>query len=40
MLFTENNFKKTEELSEMFDFIVYLKDDGTFQITDNIGGLF
>jgi len=40
MLFTENNFKKSEELSEMVDFIVYLKDDGTFQITDNIGGLF
>ncbi len=30
MLFTENNFKKSEELSEMVDFIVYLKDDETF----------
>lgn len=40
MPYTENNYQKAEESSEMVDFIVYLKDDGTFKITDNIGGLF
>jgi len=40
MPYTLNNYTKAEEFSSMVDFIVYLKEDGSFQITDNIGGLF
>lgn len=40
MPYTLNNYIKAEEYSSMVDFIVYLKEDGSFQITDNIGGLF
>lgn len=40
MPYTANNYQKAEESSNMVDFIVYLKYDGTFQTTDNIGGLF
>lgn len=40
MPYTKNNYSKAEELSYMVDFIVYLKEDGNIQITDNIGGLF
>ena len=40
MPYTNNNHSKAEEFAYMVDFIVYLKEDGNFQITDNIGGLF
>lgn len=40
MPYTLNNYTKAEEFSSMVDFIVYLKEDGSFQVTDNIGGLF
>lgn len=40
MPYSKNNFEKSEAFSGMVDFIVYLKEDGTLQITDNIGGLF
>lgn len=40
MPYTTNNYHKAEDFSNMVDFIVYLKDDGAFQTTDNIGGLF
>jgi hypothetical protein len=40
MPYSANNYQKAEESSNMVDFIVYLKDDETFQTTDNIGGLF
>jgi hypothetical protein len=40
MPYTLNNFNKAEEYSSMVDFIIYLKEDGSIQITDNIGGLF
>ncbi|MBR4133999.1 MAG: hypothetical protein IKU04_05700 [Bacteroidales bacterium] len=38
--YTRNNFKKAEKVAYMADFIVYLKVDGSFLVTDNIGGLF
>ena len=40
MPFSPNNYKKAEKVSLMVDFIVYLKEDNSFHITDNIGGLF
>jgi len=40
MPFSPNNYKKAEDSSSMVDFIVYLKDDGCFLITDCVGGLF
>ena len=40
MPYTNNNYSKAEEFAYMVDFIVYYKEDGSFQITDNIGGLF
>lgn len=38
--YTTKNYNKAEEYSSMVDFIVYLEEDDTMQITDNIGGLF
>lgn len=40
MPYTLNNFQKGEESSDMVDFILYIMDDGSFQITDKIGDLF
>ena len=38
--YTSSNHTKAETFANMVDFIVYLKEDCSFQITDNIGGLF
>lgn len=40
MPYNLNNYKKAESSSSMVDFIVYLKEDGSFQITDCVGGIF
>lgn len=38
MPYTSSNYKKAEECSDMVDFIVYMNNDGSFKVTDHIGG--
>ncbi len=40
MPYSENNYRKAESYSKMVDFIIYVKDNGNMQITDNKGGIF
>lgn len=38
--FTNSNHNKAEEYSNMVDFIVYINEDDSIKVTDNIGGIF
>ena len=40
MPYTDNNYRRSEEVSCLVDFIVYLNEDGSIKVKDNIGNIF